>query len=229
MNSNETCTPDKCYGNQTKCNGICLGSQQGLYNTDLWRKSDEIEVSHFKQILLWPLALHRDSLSKLGKNSIAELTDQIIKTLGEDKHWEAVGNLRNHIAPAGLENTPDNNGFEDTLSGRNYSEKEQADIYSEYVYFHDFVQSNLFDANSKNPEKSVYLFRRRGNFKLKTNLQKYKEKKEFCLLIDRLNLYVFSTGAVILVMEISTPKKSLKLKPTPILRQITSTVFRRPI
>lgn len=96
----------------------------------------------------------------------------------------------------------------------------RADRYAEGVYFHEFVQSFLFrkGGSTKSGKQTprdmpwMRLFQRSDIATVEVALE---QSRRFRLTVERLNLYLFSSGSAILVLEVSTkgvaPRQSWSL------------------
>src|SRR5581483_7930047 len=99
--------------------------------------ADRIPVSLFREILIWPLALHLPQPSA-EPNGMAKAIDRIAQHIEtHSRVWERQHDPTLHLPP------PTREAFDD----RQYPvelERWNADRYAEGVYFHEFVQSFLF-------------------------------------------------------------------------------------
>ena len=200
------------------------GAPEGMYRPGLTRAASAIELSRFRQILLWPLAIRGEALDGAGPEGSLDCVREIVDLLKtSDKVWEDVGDLSCHAMRHGDPDLarPVGKG-DDPLA----NSKELAERYGEFVYFHDFIQDNLFGTPPKAGAdfRAVRLFRRTGRWRLKaeseTDFTSPKKaatsgknapeaedagpaaKVWYAADIARFNLYVFSTGAVILALEL---------------------------
>ena len=168
-------------GAETNGHGVewradALGREPGLYRPDLWRKSSDIGIAGYRQIYLWPLALHADAIA--AAEDVADLMDDVAKTVAADPAWRAVDDLRDHLPPSG--------------------EEDDVQRYAEFVYFHDFVQANLFAKVESVGPAPIRLFRRTSVASARASIAGVGFEFAFA----RLNLYLFSTGAAMLAAEI---------------------------
>jgi hypothetical protein len=81
--------------------------------------------------------------------------------------------------------------------------KWQRETYAEGVYFHEFVQNFLF-AKQSGGRLSVAPFRLFQRQDVSEVLVDIDSKGAFRLAVERLNLYLFRSGAAILVLEVSS-------------------------
>jgi hypothetical protein len=160
--------------------------------------ADKIPVSLFREILIWPLALHLgdDQSHPEGlSDAVTQTIDRITRL--RPQNWRPVDDPLKHIPP------PDNPA--DLPQWR-------ADAYAEGVYFHEFVQSFLFSTRKQRPSlsssrKTIFdldqapfrLFQRTDVRRIVVELA---DNKPLNFNIERLNLYLFRTGAAVVVIEI---------------------------
>lgn len=137
-----------------------------------------LPVRLFREILLWPLAF---DVGDDGKG-MAGLAAQLRGT-----QWKEVEDPRRHLRE---------DGTDDPLP---------REAYAEVVYFHPFVQRFLFaDPTTEDREsRPMRLFQRTDVTRVRLTWGG-SEPKIFALTVDRVNLYLFDSGIVILVVEIST-------------------------
>jgi hypothetical protein len=152
-----------------------------------------IPVSLFREILIWPLALH---LPKPATHpfAVADAVEAAATAISTGSSvWKQVTDPSEHIpVPA------------DPLQRAQW----EADRYAEAIYFHEFVQSFLF---RRLPEQKgrrgdmpwMRLFQRSDVNAIAVQLRP-SSAKHFRLAVERLNLYLFSSGSAALVLEIST-------------------------
>ena len=161
--------------------------------------SSAIPVGLFRQIMLWPLALHPRS-SGAGAASVHGEITKVVDILtaaakaAPDTPWQPVDDPAAHIGPPP---GGDQAGW-------------RAACYAEGVYFHEFVQGFLFserrprEAGSGLDDVPFRLFRRSDIVAVDVTLGEWAEDAEaraLHLAVERLNLYLFRTGAAILVVE----------------------------
>ena len=161
------------------------------------RPAVDISVAMFRQILIWPLALHLPPADG-GVNAILKTTTKVIDRLTCDwptggSPWQPVDDPGEHIA----------------CPSPGKKAAWRAERFAEGVYFHDFVQSFLFSPreprdpnNPREPLDQVpfRLFRRSDITGVEVALADNAERTMH-LRVERVNLYVFRTGAAILVVE----------------------------
>lgn len=135
-------------------------------------------------VLFWPLAL-RKQRSLGGADEVAAAVLKQANTLRDDPsaNWHVVNDPLHHIAP--LEQPDD-------------SVKWNSEAYGEVLYFHEFVQSFLYELPDNDQTKPFFLFRRtdvkRADFDIAGTL--------WTMQVERLNLYLFRTGGAVLVTEL---------------------------
>jgi hypothetical protein len=157
----------------------------------------DIQVRLFNEILIWPLAI-------TGADTAASTTDfmdsfhgQLLGQLpdGTRSPWQRVTDLRQHIVDSVDDENPDAGSIH---------------AYEEAVYFHPFVQKFLF-ADQSNPNvpriASLRLYRRDDVKHVRMSLpEKAGDPRmpPYWLKVDRINLYVFEAGILVLVVEVSS-------------------------
>jgi hypothetical protein len=166
------------------------------WGTDL--PASRIPISLFREVLIWPLALHlRDDLNDANAmaNAVRCTADAIA---GEASSWKRIDDPLEHIAPPAFSPEKQEN--------RQASARWRAEAYAEGVYFHEFVQNFLFtkapDGGSPPP---LYLFSRTDIAEVEVGLY---EAKPYRLAVERLNLYLFRTGTALLAVEICHQARS---------------------
>ncbi len=175
--------------------------------------ADEIPVAKFREILIWPLALHLRPASTEAmatQNEVTRAVDNLTFAKGEHgTKWVPVDDPSEHIAAPACDT--DRKVWD-------------AHRYQEAVYFHDFVQSFLFsprfprspcarDAGEPDPVP-FRLFRRTDVVGATVELGRRSDERAgrmVHLTVERLNLYLFRSGAAILVLEVVTKDQTLPL------------------
>jgi len=152
-------------------------------------------VAEFRTTLFWPLTLHLrehgdngDTLSLFSEEALAKQLDAEICRLKAGGSWDPVPDLLDHI-PASIR-----------------PNKDAADTYAEFTYFHEFVQQFLFASDPS--EAPLRLFRRSGIASVVAQYRKGgKPWRAYELAVERLNLYVAKAGIAILVIELAMPQE----------------------
>ena len=157
---------------------------------DLDKVSRDIAVKNFRQILFWPLVLLPPVRADGSDQSASEAVCDLACEIAKEPHWQAEPDLAGHIS--------DGVGGGD-IEGNPFS-------YAEIVYFHDFIQRSLFARNQQGQawpceDRPIHLLRRTDIKKLVCTVA----SRTFNLNIDRLNLYLFSSGVAIVVLELAAP------------------------
>lgn len=160
--------------------------------------ADRIPVSLFREILIWPLALHLgdDHFHPGGlADAVTQAADRITRL--HPQNWRPIDDPLNHIPPP--------NNPADLPQWR-------ADAYAEGVYFHEFVQSFLFSTREPRPTIASNRKTRRGCDQAPFRLFQRNDVREVVVAlpgdksltfaVERLNLYLFRTGAAVVVIEI---------------------------
>ncbi|MGB7433510.1 MAG: hypothetical protein WA921_13680 [Ahrensia sp.] len=149
--------------------------------------SDKISVKRFGQILIWPLALGfsaRDGFA--DESDVMAAMDKVASEFARSPHWKHIPDLADH-APAFDEHKPEI----DTLQS-----------YAERVYFHEFIHSSLFSKNEKVRPNPISLFSRHGKYDVDIVLA--NPRLTITMRVVRLNVYLYSSGAAALVMELDS-------------------------
>jgi hypothetical protein len=157
--------------------------------------ADRIPVSLFREILIWPLALHlpdRDSDPDRLNRAMASVINRLTRSEPRTD-WRPVDDPIKHIPPP-----------RDPARRLRW----EADCYAEGVYFHEFVQSFLFSARCEWPAAGAPRDPQQEPFRLfqRTDLREVTVKMQdtvpLTFDVERVNLYLFRTGAAILIVEI---------------------------
>jgi|GEM_PF-1302283 hypothetical protein len=176
-----------------------VGRSIGSPVTQNWRRdmngwpylsAEAIPVSQFREILIWPLALHlrgvHGAAASLG--AINEAARSMAGTC-----WTEVADPSEHIAP------PECGSRAEWDANR----------YAEAVYFHEFVQHFLVARSIAGEAGGTRaapfrLFRRADIESVEVTLAggNPTAKRRVSLIVDRFNLYLFCTGAAALVVEL---------------------------
>jgi hypothetical protein len=164
-----------------------------------------IPVRDGRFILLWPLTLQMDSppetpdeIGNFVKRTAKRLRDKHDRAADKSRLWAPVDDPIHHILPgaAPTRGLP--------LNTETASIDWANEIYAESIYFHDFVQSFLFQrAKTGVGCPPLYLFRR-------TDVRGAEVEwggKLRRLDVERTNLYLFRTGAAILVCELRIARR----------------------
>jgi hypothetical protein len=177
------------------------------YDEDKVKDAEEIDVSQFRQILIWPLGL-ADISSGDDPADARHVRDKIdAQARRIDQKGKPWVRLKDPLEHAMGRNAPSASGEK---CPPNLSDEDKQKIHAEFVYFHDFVQSFLYalpdDASENkknNPAGAFHLFTHSTLEGVKIELPL---RGQDCLLefkVDRCNLYLFATGVAILALEIS--------------------------
>jgi hypothetical protein len=160
--------------------------------------SHDIPVHGWREILVWPLALDRGEAGTAA-NEGAAVADNVAKAIASDPLWARIDDPLAHAAPGG------------SIAG----DSDVAEAFAEFVYFHDFIQRSMFTetrdpASTKRTGSPLYLFRRTNIRGARFTLlhregegaarQVFRDVFDFA--VDRINLYLFRTGAAVLVVEL---------------------------
>ena len=145
--------------------------------------TSELQVHAYSLIMMWPLSV-RPQGDKNNSTS-SEIIRAIKQALDNDQRWKRIENKLHHLRPTGAINTP--------------NDAPSTDEYAEFVYFYPFVQQFLFGKTPREQTLSIYRFT--GVDEIEVELNK---PSAAILEVPRLNLYVFGTGDVMLVSEVTT-------------------------
>jgi hypothetical protein len=187
---------------------------------DGW-KSWQIPVAGFRQIMIWPLTLRLSGFRDTG-DAIRRGVDATNARLGADRSWQEIADLIGHAAPPydpGFR--PERGKVKSDEGERSEPEEEwrarcetwakaqdRAQTYGEFVFFYDFLQSILYRPAPRPGRRPPFRLWRRldvGAVEFDLNFEvgdRPRRTVTYFAGIDRLNLYVFETGAAILVAEL---------------------------
>ena len=180
-----------------------------LYDEEKWQYGNEIPVSKFREILLWPLfvaadgeakeagtipSLMRDIADSLRKRSQKPASDFPTSHPELKGAWEWVEDPLQHICK------------QVTQSLDTYQNAQ----YSEFVYFHDVIQDFLYQKQDVKKDRlavaPLHLFRRTDLTSITIELDQYAGECTINLAVDRCNLYLASSGIILLAMEVNWTK-----------------------
>lgn len=142
--------------------------------------SDRIPVRTFRQILYWPLTVHQAGRTTASIGSVVEAQWKRLRA-----PWQLVPDPAQHIAMPTADPA-------EVARWRN-------EAYAECQYFHDFVSDFLFPAKKEEDSSAAFRLFRRTDISAVRVLCK---GQPLTLAVERLNLYVFRTGAAVLVLEL---------------------------
>lgn len=147
--------------------------------------AQQIGVRAAHLTLLWPLAIEVDGPAK--DRSVADAVAACATRLAmrENGVWTREPDLSRHIAQ------------------QPNDVKWAYEVYAERVYFHDFAQGFLFARQTEDiARQPLWLFRRSDVKRLEVVWGAEGAPKQASFDVKRLNLYLFRTGAAILVLEL---------------------------
>jgi hypothetical protein len=177
------------------------GQAAGLYRPALWRKAGDIGPVRLRQILAWPLILRPVTMAEDG-TSVAAATARAIaaiegfslpdETGKPRKIWREIRDLLDHASPR-----------DPSAQNPNMEAEERSRSHAEFVYFHDYVQSVLFRQPAEQGDDApIRIFTRDDVAKFELRFRSGEEQPLYAAAVERLNLCVFSSGAVVLVVEL---------------------------
>ncbi len=145
-----------------------------------YARASEVPVCTFHEILFWPFVLAEDETD--APEDMAGRMAQIANAIAGEEGWQPVHDLALYL-----------DEDEPAQRGKN--------TWAEIVYFHDFVQRALFRKFKQWPDESAPIHLLRNN-SLKGIRVRTKER-ELRFSVKRFHLYLFSSGAATLVLEVA--------------------------
>lgn len=147
----------------------------------------EISVTDYTTILLWPLAARQDNGDAADPEAICRQMDRM-------PGWIPLDTPLKHARPTAKLNQTD------------MTEEE----YAELVYFYPFIQSALYgQTSSGNSRALLKLYRQKSIDGLELDLPYKKSPLKIQLTAPRINLCVFQTGDVFLVIELVAGEEAI--------------------
>ena len=161
------------------------------------RLANDIRVGRGRLLLFWPLILHKAADGKSMAEAISDHAHAIAGGPPGDRQscWQRIDDTLDHIPPPFGER-------EDERVGR------RGHAYAEALYFHEFVRTTLFrrPAPERETPPPIQLFQRRDLRHVRVAFQKQigesLQRWDKTLDVERLNLYLFSTGVAVVVLEV---------------------------
>ena len=168
------------------------------------RPAKEIPVTLFRQILLVPFAI--EAVGKLAMNNRSNLRQRVVEALAKaPERWQLLDEPLLHL-PEDQEAA--------TLTGKARA-RALAEAYEEFVYFEPYVQDFLFGTTVEDDAPALQVWRLKGKNSIDieydlrqpppdtdTAPEPQAKFETFRFALDRCNLYVLSTGNLILVIEL---------------------------
>ena len=163
--------------------------------------SSDIELTSFRQILILPITLSSEAIAGTPgdrEGRVARKIHEIAKGLAKTDGWDEATDHLAYLAENDELNDEDNAA------------------YSEFVYFHAYIQAFLYDKGGKTEERPLRLFRRKAPGELEMGLdidawtlgeESGKTRIDVTLPIERMHLYLFELGVAILAIEVAIPAK----------------------
>ncbi|MGH6816351.1 MAG: hypothetical protein ACREC6_11670 [Hyphomicrobiaceae bacterium] len=181
--------------------------------------SDKVPVDHFRQILIWPLALEHPYFASFketdgqaipwrrAENIVGRVAEEIRKRWEEasekerTRHWSPIDDALRYLTPS---------ADKDAAAAKPAALGHQE--YAEFVYFHSFVQRLLYRKREAAGTDAVpfHLFERRDIAHAEVDvpfLDKSQDKPRsgvlrFSCEAARLQLYLFGAGVAVLAAEV---------------------------
>lgn len=195
---------------------------RGMYEPTRWKYADTIKINKFREILLWPIYVEPEGAAK-NKDGIPALMRSVARGLTDHKPQERSTGLedccKNHWYPV-------NDPLQHIRCSPNQSEDAfRNSQYSELVYFHEVIQAFLYKPNntassSKGLDDScaLQLFRRDDikSIHLELDYNRAPDGKgplHVAFAVDRCNLYLASTGIMLLALEVSWDHSTSQTDP----------------
>ena len=158
-----------------------------MTNSPTPRPAAEIAVTQFRQILLWPLLLHK-VVDHKKIPAAPDFFDDVTRELEKDRKWT----------------WDDRDQPTAKLHGLPWYHAEED--YSEVVYFHSFVRDFLYGGDSTKPkDRPLRVFRRNDvTFYVVT----LKSGLAYTLAVERSEFHLFESGVSVLVLELKDPQRA---------------------
>lgn len=151
--------------------------------------SSSINVDKLRTVFFWPLVLEfNDDLSASRRwdrhKSASTILNEQFETLKSDRTpWQPVTDTLRH------------------LRDQDCSE----DAYSEYIYFHDFLQKTLFGSRSDPSDNHPLMLLRRTDVEaLGVCFRHGGTNTRLTANVERLNLYLLRPGIAVMVLQVAT-------------------------
>lgn len=165
--------------------------------------SSHIQVRDYSLIMMWPLAVRPcpggPGADRILSDRMSQWPEKIRKAVEAEGCWKKLPSGLHHARslqdiqrPSGCQLSPDE--------------------YSEFVYFYPFIQSFLFGRGDGQSAPLLTLYRHTEITAIEVTVGENEKERTFRLSVPRLNLYVFGTGDVFIVTEVSMPVSTLKEK-----------------
>nr|WP_321444810.1 hypothetical protein [uncultured Cohaesibacter sp.] len=193
-----------------------------LYEPERWNYADTIKINKFREILLWPIYVEPEGAAK-SKDGIPALMRSIAQGLADHKPQERSTGLedccKNHWYPVNdplqhIDRPPDQS--QDAFRNAQYAE---------LVYFHEVIQAFLYKPNKTassgkglDDSCALQLFRRDDiesiHLELAYNCTPGSAGPlHVAFAVDRCNLYLASTGIMLLALEVSWDHSTNQTEP----------------
>ncbi len=153
---------------------------------------DLTAVTLFRQILLWPLFLHKVESGRRKPASASGFLDAITTELEKEQKWRWRDKDHDTAVLHGL---------------KWYGGEGDHSDYSEIVYFHSFVRDFLYGGDgSVAAERPLRVFERTEMDSVCVTVT-VTDKLAYRLAVERVELYVFHSAVAIFVLEVKRPKR----------------------
>lgn len=149
--------------------------------------ANDIPVTLFRQILIWPMVLAADADTDLADPIALSQAAVTRLTTGGGSKWKRLRDPLTYLDPAPAA-----------------APSQQA--YQEFVYFHPFVQRFLYGSARDRQDSPFQIFRRTDLAEIGATIFQGARGRliQIRLSVQRLHLYVTDTGNVMLVLELSS-------------------------
>ncbi len=147
------------------------------------KASHQINIRAFRQILFLPLTL---SPAADDERSVSKIVAEVARSLtqGAAPEWEEQGDLLAYLDSA-----------------------DDPYAYGEFVYFHPYIQTFLYDRSRNGARRAMRLFYRSEPGAFDIDFIVNGDRVSMRLPIERLHLYLFELGVAILVVEVDAGER----------------------
>lgn len=172
---------------------------------------ENLQVAELRTTLFWPLTIDRlpGDAAVLDSKEFLGLVKEWV--LADGSPWQSVEDGLRHLPSPQPKTEDPKDAVKQEVDPRNSSLENiaMADAYSEFVYFHDFVQRMLFGKTGGKGAGPLRIFQRTDISTLEVTFF------DSCVAFDveRVNLYVLAYGVAVVAVQLSAkPSPALTLK-----------------